>query len=1102
MDRREYNHIVAGVFGKRGISMRDIQSIKKNANIQDMLALMSLIYKNTKISQFFNRKVMDYNNLLSYNIKHIFTGQFREEVLLKEIEGELNYLTVQILLECDVIQEFFKIRNDFECLFMRADFQQALEIVNMFEKRQGYSFWSIDCHISSLSFADVNEANEFCDKVMDSCNDWSIKAYIDIERYRFLKDVTGLYFKAQFENIIQEYDENERDSNFKEAFKEYLRINTDIGRGFDLFDIRYLLIISNSVSLIDKYIILEKIIGWLSSEAVYQESKLRNCIENCSLLLSGKLDISFWKNICNLLTEQIKITIAEEKIIINKGLSLFCTGKVKESYEYCMEMLEQYSNCFPLINLLAKSGECDTEQVPYLELSWLIRKIYMKEGKNTNFIYIIELCNIYERIFSFFSFGDNLGVIIENETKPIMLQGKMSYVNALLSSNFIPSKLAFFLSESKRENFIKEYKAIAGELFFCDWQIATYSEAKKSFLSRYTCDETSYLLNEIKNDKYDNDIELLINNEKEENVLNSNICKSFMLKRQFDIAVSQNDLIKAIDIYVEAYFISEWMVIKIDYNKINQKITRKIKGYLENELSYCIYAYITRFELSKGESISETVVNSCKKIIKRNSKSIIDFELPKEELERKKVIYFLRNICTYDVLRRVKMGASLVQELYNERIQIIDKITPYYEEAQEKEDVNALKKEKKEILSRLEYLDIAKCINKGKINTSWIIFSEEAEGAMISVYNMYYNMIHCNTLTSYVNAFAIVKKDYVQEINRILSITIRHGILEGELLRFLKKGKINAEIKGLSEKNKKCFEEFYRKIYALIDVLLRDYLACTYKYEVDTKLLLFVDEEILAKSFRELPVSIDGPEDIKIIFKEILDCELEKRLPDWGKKICTYIDKEMRKNLIELYDDCEDNVKTDVNKVLDLLGEEIEKLQDWFSVTENQNVPYRLVNLGDMLQQESSSVHVYTNINKNIIVNGNIINFLYTIIRELIWNAEKYSGYKEDDLEFYITINMNIIDENIVFEVINNIEKHIVLDEVDKSIKDLEQIIKSVEKLDEKIFNRKDICEGKSGYKKIVKLLKRNYDGKYQMEPKRNGNEFIIKIALALEELM
>lgn len=1099
MNEREYNHIIAGVFGRRKVSMRDIQNIKKIDNIQDMRLIMSIIYKNPKVSIFFKRKIMDYNDLLLCDVDHIFTGECREEVLIKEIEGELNYLTVQILLNYNVIQEFFRIRHDFECSFMRGNFKNALRIVNEFEQRYGYSFWSIDCNISALSFEDVNQANKFCDKVIDSCNDFSIKAYIDIERYRFLKDVTGSYFKAQFGSILQEYDEEERDSNFKEAFKDYLRINTDIGRGFDLVDIRSLLIISNYVPLIDKYIILEKIIGWLSSEAVYQESKLRNCIVKCSVLLNKKLDIPFWQNICNLLTGQIKIVIMEEKIIINKGLRLFCAGKVKESYDYCIQMLEQYSNCFPLINLLAKSGDCNIKGIPYLELAWLIRKIYMKEGKNTNFINIIELCNIYERIFSFFSFGDNLGVIIENETTPIMLQGKMSYVNALLCSNFIPSKLAFFLPESKREKFIEKYKFLAGELFFCDWQIATYSEAKKTFLLKYVCDETSYLLNEIKNEKYDE--KLFDNNMKDENILNRNICKSFMLKRQFDIAVAENDLFKAIDIYVKAYFISEWMVIKIDCNKINEKITRKLKGYLENQLSYCIYAYITRFELSKGESISETVVNSCRKIIKKTSESIVDFRVPQEELEKKKTIYFLRNICTYDVLRRVKMGASLVQELYSERIQIIDKILPYYESAKEREDVNALKKEKKEILSKIEYLDIAKCINKGKINTSWIVFSEEAEGAMISVYNMYYNMIHCNTISSYVNAFAIVKKDYVQEINRILSITIRHGILEGELLRFLKRTK-NTEYKYLSEKTKKNFEKFYKKIHDLIDLLLRDYLVCTYKYEKDTKLLLFVDEEILIKSFHGLPKSIDGPEDIRIIFKDILDCELEKRLPDWGKKVCTYIDKEIRKNLKELYDSSEDDVKTYVNKVSDLLGEEIEKVQNWFNVTENQNITYRLATLGEMLKKEWESVQVYTNIDNKLIVSGNIINFLYTIIRELIWNAEKYSGYKEDDSEFYITINMNIEDENIIFEVINNIERHIILEEVDKNIKILQQVIKSVEKSDEKIFNRKDISEGKSGYKKIVKLLKRNYDGKYQMEPKRSGNEFIIKIALALEELM
>ena len=1099
MDERANNRMIVNIL-KRGITKEDIITIKKKTELHEMLKLMSVMYNNTHILKTIRSKITTYEELLVNRFPNIFTGQFREEVMIKEVVGEIRFLTALVLLEYSEIKEFLKVRNRFECLFMKGQFHNAIKVIDIYEKENGLSFWGIDCKICALSYLDAFKADGFCEEIIKNCNDLSVKTYVNVVRYRFLRDVTCSYFRTQLESIIQEYTEKEKESNFKESFKKFLTINVDIARGLDLYDIRYLLMISNYVSSIDRYLILEKILGWLCSEAIYQKNNLSGCVYECASFLKKKIQIPFWANICNLLGENDEVIIKEEKIVINNGLKLFCKGEKADTYNYCIEMLEQYPNSFPLMNLLSKSGECEKKTVPYLELAWFVRRLYLKEGKDSEFVRIVELCDVFERIYSLFSFGNNLGVIIENETRPIMLQGKMSYVNALLSLNFTPSKLAFFMPESKRQIFINDYKAKIGELLFCDWQISTYSEAKKTVLSNYTCDETSHMLNKI---KHDNCNEKDFSDEtKETEMISHNICKSFLLKRQFELAVANDEVLKAIDIYVKAFFMSQWMVIKIDCNKINEKITRKMKSYLENHLSYCIYADITRFEMSIGENISETVVNSCSKIIKSSGGSAADIIIPENGLERKKVVYFLRNICTYDGLRRVNMGVSLVQELYRERMRIIEKILPYYEKMQAKEDINAIIKEKKEVSAKIEYLDIAKCINKGKFNTSWIVFSDEAKGAIISSYNMYNSAIEKDNLTAYVNAFVIVKKDYVQEINRILSITIRHGILEGELLRFLKKGKINIEINCLSDTNRQSIERFYGKVYGLIEKLLDEYLVCTYKYEMDTKLLLYVDDDLLDKSFKELPKNINGPEDMEEIYSKILNSELQKRLPDWGKKICDFIDIEIRKYLDVLYKNCEGDLKVNVNKVCDLLGEEIDKLKEWFSVTENQEIAYRLVTLGDVLEQEWGCVNVNSKINNEILVTGNVINFLYTIIRELIWNAEKHSGYKEDDVNFKIDININMEGENIVFEVINNIKDSAELKSMDRNIKELEEIIKNVEQYDANEINRKDVHEGKSGYHKIVKLLKRTYSDQYQIDIQNTDKEFKVKLSLLLEALI
>lgn len=101
--------------------------------------------------------------------------------------------------------------------------------------------------------------------------------------------------------------------------------------------------------------------------------------------------------------------------------------------------------------------------------------------------------------------------------------------------------------------------------------------------------------------------------------------------------------------------------------------------------------------------------------------------------------------------------------------------------------------------------------------------------------------------------------------------------------------------------------------------------------------------------------------------------------------------------------------------------------------------------------------------------------------------------------KYYIYILME--EENIVFKVINNIEKSMTSCTIESNIQELEDIINSVEKSDTKIFNRKDIHEGKSGYQKIVKLLKRSYDGLYSIGVTYNEEEFIVEMSLALGAL-
>ena len=292
MDKKEYSRIMVNLINKR-IFSSDIQYIKKYANLNEMLKILSIMNKTTRNTKSFQHKANSYDNIIHPRFPHIFTGQLREDIMEKEIEGELRFLTAQIVMESNKITNFINIRNEFECLFMSGHYEQAINKVELFEKENGFSFWSLDCNVLGRSYYSVNRVDKFCKKTIHECSNLPIETYIKISKYRFLKDITMPFFNAQFDNYMQKFNETEPNSNFKEAFKRYIVANIDIARGMDYSDIRYLLIIANYLPLFDCYCILEQVIGWLCSESIYENKKINECIIECALLLRENINVPF-----------------------------------------------------------------------------------------------------------------------------------------------------------------------------------------------------------------------------------------------------------------------------------------------------------------------------------------------------------------------------------------------------------------------------------------------------------------------------------------------------------------------------------------------------------------------------------------------------------------------------------------------------------------------------------------------------------------------------------------------------------------------------------------------------------------------------------------
>lgn len=1075
-----------------------ITFIKKNASVEQLKILMTYLYKRKEFRNKLKIKSDGYNKLLLLdNCSANFTNQFKVEKIVEEIGFELNFLAVQFDFFGEDLQKFLQYRRDYECAFMRADYEEALSIVETVDNKMGYSFWGISSVMAASSY-DNTRIRKVRECLLNECDQSLAKAFVKMSEYRFSKDITGGYFQVQLKNIIDEHCNLGSNRNLNESFKKYMAVVIDPTKNINYFEIKQLLIISSYLPLIDRYCLFEKILGGLCSDAVYEEIKLKDCIVNCAELVNQKLREPFWDNVLLLLKKNTDVILREQKLVVHKGLELFCKEKMEECYRYCEENLKKHPNNFALINLMAKCGDIEQEDIPYYDMAGFVRKLYMKSPEEVDFCRMIKLCDIYERFYSHFSFGTNLAVIIETETSPVMIEERKIYVRALIQYDFMPSKLAFFIQNKNREIFIQKYKELCGELYFSDWQISTYPEATPKIMQCFKCDKISLALAKIEMGGVEGV-------EGDEKLPDTGISKRFLegqiAKVNFERAVAENDLLSAINIYMAAYFESKWLVRKMNIESVNEKITIPVKKSLEYELSYCIYAYLTRYQLYKGEEVSNTVVKSAENLLEQyNVEKTSQLPWPDTTLEQKEMAYFLEHICSYDLLRRVNTGLTLIQDIYDERICIIDRLLEY-NFAGKDEEIEALKKERENLVTEIECLDIAACINKGKINTKWIVLSEESNETILFMFDKCRKEKE-ELYGPFIENFATIKKDYVQELNRILSINIRHGILENELFRFFRKGGITDEGAHTVTQNLEQIKEFKNRIYQLINELLKSYIIVSHKCDSDNKLVIYAEEDMLEQYFCNMP-EFRMPEEVREYYLKMLDTILVKSLPSWGEKICNLIDERVMESLQILYDSADKNLQNYVKKTTDLWGEELEKLKQWFTVTQNQDTEYRLITLGDVLQQEWEYLTISSRLDDEIIVKGSIINFLYTIIRELIWNAEKYSDVKTEESSEKVIIQFDEIEDNLVIRVENVIAHKFGKKKILKDLQEIQSVIETAEKADSNILNKEGINEGRSGYKKIVKLLKRNYDEQYSLVPKflEEQHKFAVTLKIDMEAL-
>lgn len=1081
--------------------------LKAKLKIKDYFVFLGFLSQKKQCKDFINnlfpKKI---ENILSLkNVPLLYYSDIYKEDLNFCNERELYYFINLILFYKNRINSFCCMRDKFEKAIMYSRYEEAENVLTQIYNAVGYSFWYLEAKLLLIELTQGSLlSGEFCNQLDVSSDLRIIKEYAFIIRDRVSFDINQRLFNERFKEHYEALiDENNNFTNvlsdyFKYSCYERVTLKADL--------LRNLLAAASHLSLIDTYVLLEKLISKLvSSEVCNNRDFIKSDFVELIEEMANSISWVGWNNILVLFGKNEFLVINEEKLVIHKALKLFCEKKEDECIAYCLHELKTYSNNLSLINILAKCNAL----VPDLLLGKIVnilKVLYLKNVDNYEFNSLVTQCTIYIRVFSSFSFGNGLSVLMEQEMEPSITNFKTQYINSLINYNFTPSKLAFFLPENTCLPFIENYRNTLSELYFCDWQMATYEELRSDLAKYFIMDDVSNKIINLMTSNNQEVIQTCGSYDIESEDLKDRVYNSLLIRTLFDTFVNEKKYLDAINTYLTAHFVSKVMVRKIDFSYLNQKLTYTVRESLESYMEYCVYIHITEFGKNFNEIISEEVMSSFKMVLRRigldRPSNII---WPDKPSDKRLLCYFWFNICIRETISRLLPPFYIQTDINDERLKIIEKLLNYYLEIGDTRDLSYLKDEKHKIEKEKDLANINSCLNRGKINLNAINYRSETDDALVLAVDRGVNCkailedgtIDNKYFAEFKTAFDEVRRNYSLEIDRIISVNIRHGILENEIIRYFKK-------KGLSSKYeddqlvKKDLKSFFSDIYKLIDKLNDEYIWASYEKKLNG--ISFYYEDELLQFYASKLIEVKSPDDLKRVCIAILETKLENELLRLGNIIYEKLYYEITRLLDEKIIFKNSVYANQAMQCKDALEYELCKVRDWFSFSQNFAEQYKFSAWIEQLKEDYPYIVICSNAPDTFMLTSSQLSDMDILFHNLILNIFKHSGFEEDDSLLDVVVIINYQKTN-TGNIIN-----IKLSNSVSPFKDKEDLLADVEGI-KMLINQKGnelsiLEERKTGYKKIIRLLNRNYSDKWSLNPfyDNENKKFIVELVLKYEE--
>ena len=1068
------------------------------------------------ISNFKRVKCKNHNRFTDYLFPSTYEELNRGKLLNYTNDLERLLCWNAIIFECysEKMNSFILHKNAYENALINGDYELGSILLDKIETEIGFSIWGIENRFILKEYQSGLEANKefLSDLNSKECDSW-ILFLADLFSFKAEKGVNERQYNQKMKRVINTIHDNNK-AYFIEKIYPINKIIID-----EIYNSLYF---NSSASIIDIYNSFIKSCVRISSERK-EDSKAILAVSRALSLINQINDVVIDKLKLHHITDHSIVFTNFDKSMFEIAVD-YTEGKYDKVISKSNKLLEQNANCFELYEYYVKSHVMGNK---------LINETSDNNIKD-------------ELIASFYS------SYIRGEKTPESFLSISKYARVFSNSNFGTSIINFYIHKYMIGESSITFRAKEFMSTYFNIRIADITKEKKNvilnmFNDAFGANSVSYLKNSIYQGELSNfkiDVNRLrwytIKSKIKSDAKNVHIYLSEWLKELnessspidtyfkeristelYYLYIKKGLFLDAEVLYVERFINNEFSTLRMDL----EKLFKSMKS-LSFEMKSSIYTPIFTYLRDRNDyaSIFSSVANfmDCNSIVKPSQLTEI-----KSKYDEKILVFFLRYICTNEILDSFYNIFDTDEDVESERIEICNFLQRIDSDngSEYIQEISQIM-QKKKIFEGVNYLENVKIdlniikvveqhlkVFKDNYKRFKLIKHLDIEFKSLDTTN--YVWIKNFSNTKYDIKVLALKEMLVEYRNELafgnygldqaLGTRVRHGSLQNQIRVAFEKNHI-AFVRKSTDQNDyigtKEFEEICRYLdedaYFKLCKCLSDFSEKVDKYI-----------ENLTSSFIRIKTentNCDGLIDLSLNYSEIDNLFYVTQFHENENYILEvfesfWLDK-VERGLEYTKEHFSNLVKNDFIKMLNILEENllsitgldkinfsfidsisrtrteiqnsIDIIKEWFKLPAKQEYEdfdaTSLIETCEMINKRAFSNYETICVEKEIKldnkISGKYFSYLIDILIIQFTNAYFHSGYVDDikNLKIKLSIIENI--DNIEIKMVNNVENSVNRDNIKKTVEDLHRELRVC-------VSTKEYAnfEGKSGYIKICKIL-------------------------------